>query len=197
MNMEDFRNPIFKETKKGSQTRVFRPAEVRQLLKYGIPKLYHKTMFRALLYSGMRYVELQRFQDHPQWFDGEFIHLPAWKASRKHKRKQPDRWVRLNNQGRQVIEYFLELDKKLPGYKGWNKNLECWCRRAEISSVGVSAKCTRKTWESWLMFMYPNRIMDIVTSQGHTQTISIQHYCNMPFNDRDKVEIERFVEGWV
>ena len=47
------------------------------------------------------------------------------------------------------------------------------------------------------MFIYPTRIIDIVGSQGHTTTISIQHYCNMPFTDRDKIEIQKYVEGWV
>jgi len=195
--MGDFKQPILKQTKTGRETRIFRPREIEQLLKYGIPKIEHKTMFRALLYTGMRYVEMQRFQRYPGWFDGEFIHLPAFRASRKVKRKQPDRWVRLNNQGRQVIEYFNELGRNLPGYKGWNMNLETWCKRAEIDSSGVSAKSTRKTWESWLLFMYPTRVLDIVNSQGHTTTVSIQHYCNMPFTEEDKVGIQRYVEGWI
>jgi len=196
-NIEDFKRPILKGKNEGTSTRVFRPYEVERLLKYGIIKPRHKTMFRALLYTGMRYVEMQRFQKYPEWFDGDFIHLPNHKASRKHKRKQPDRWVRLNNQGKMVIELFCNLTEDLPTYKGWNKNLKTWCKRAEIEDRGVSAKSTRKTWESWLMFTYPTRILDIVGSQGHTTTISIQHYCNMPFTERDKVEIVKYVEGWV
>ena len=196
-NVEDFKTPILKGKSDKFSTRIFRPYEVERLLKYGIMKPHHKIMFRALLYTGMRYVEMQRFQKYPGWFDGDFIHLPNFRASRKEKRKQPERWVRLNNQGKMAIELFCNLEQKLPGYKGWNKNLTTWCERAELDTRGVSAKTTRKTWESWLMFNYPTRIMDIVGSQGHTQTISIQHYCNMPFTERDKVEIQKYVEGWV
>jgi len=205
--IDDFKRPILKQSQHG-QVRIFRPYEIERILNYGCLKLEHKTMFRSLLYTGMRYVEMQRFQKHPNWYspsDG-FIHLPSWiiyknkvelGASRKAKRKQSDRWVRLNNQGKQVIEYFVSLDKKMPDYNGWNANLKCWCRRAEIDPVGVSVKSTRKTWESWLLFIYPTRILDIVNSQGHTATVSIQHYCNMPFTDEDKVGIKRYVEGWI
>lgn len=197
--IDDFKRPILKESRKGLSTRVFRPYEFDRILNFGCLKLEHKTMLLGLLYTGMRYVEMQRFQKHPQWYsptDG-FVHLPSFKASKKVKRKQPDRWVRLNNQGRQSIEYFIKLDKPLPNYNGWNANLKCWCRRAEIDPTGVSVKSTRKTWESWLLFNYPTRILDIVGSQGHTTTVSIQHYCNMPFTEEDKVGIKRYVEGWI
>jgi len=197
--IEDFKRPILKESKKGLSTRIFRPYELDRILNFGCLKLDHKTMLLSLLYTGMRYVELQRFQKHSGWYSGSdgFIHLPSFKAQKKHKRKQPDRWIRLNNQGKQAIDYFINLEKPLPNYNGWNANLKCWCRRAEISPKGVSVKTTRKTWESWLMFTYPTRIMDIVGSQGHTITISIQHYVNMPFTEEDKVGIKRYTEGWI
>lgn len=207
LNIDDFKRPILKQSKHG-QVRIFRPYEFERLLNFGCLKLEHKTMLLSLLYTGMRYVELQRFQDHPNWYsptDG-FIHLPAFViykdkickgASRKAKRRQTDRWVRLNNMGKQAIEYFIKLDKPLPNYNGWNANLKCWCKRAEINPTGVSVKSTRKTWESWLLFTYPTRILDVVGSQGHTTTISIQHYVNMPFTDEDKVGIKRYTEGWI
>jgi len=197
--IDDFKRPILKESRKGLATRIFRPYEFDRLLNYGCLKLDHKTMLLALLYTGMRYVEMQRFQKYSGWYDSSdgFIHLPSYRASRKIKRKQPDRWIRLNNQGKQAIEYFKELKRPLPDYNGWNANLKCWCRRAELDPVGVSVKSTRKTWESWLLFTYPTRILDVVGSQGHTTTISIQHYCNMPFTEEDKVGIKRYTEGWI
>jgi len=197
--IDDFKRPILKESRKGMVTRIFRPYEIDRILNFGCLKLDHKTMLLTLLYTGMRYVELQRFQKHPGWYSGSdgFIHLPSFKAQKKVKRKQPDRWVRLNNQGKQAVEYFLNLDRPLPNYNGWNANLKCWCKRAEINPIGVSVKSTRKTYESWLMFTYPTRIMDIVGSQGHTTTISIQHYVNMPFTEEDKVGIKRYTEGWI
>jgi len=35
--------------------------------------------------------------------------------------------------------------------------------------VGLSAKTFRKTWESWLLFSYPDKAMEIALSQGHTE----------------------------
>lgn len=190
-NEDDFKKPIIKQ-----KTRIFRPYEWERLMR-GCSKIEYKTMLEALLYTGMRYIEMQHFQTYPSWFDGDFVHLPRELATKKRKRKQEERWVRLNNQGKMAIRHFISLDKKLPSYQSWNENLKCWCRRANLDIEGISVKSTRKTWESWLMFYYPERIMDITSSQGHTQTTSLQHYCNMPFTDRDELEIKQYVEGWV
>jgi len=154
-------------------------------------------MLQALLFTGMRYIEMKRFQSYPSWFDGDFIHLPRDVAMKKKQRRQMERWVRLNNQGKMIIQYFLSIDKALPSYQSWSENLRCWCRRANLDSEFVNSKSTRKTWESWLLFFYPTRILDVTSSQGHTQTTSLQHYCNMPFTERDKLEIKNYVEGWV
>ena len=191
-DIDDFKKPIIKQ-----KTRIFRPFEWQRVLS-GCPKIELRTMLEALLFTGMRYVEMQRFQEYPSWFDGDFVHLPNELASKKVKRTQRERWVRLNGQGKMVVRYFLNNNKKLPTYQTWNENLRTWARRGGLRDLeGVCCKSTRKTWESWLLFYYPNRIFDITTSQGHTQTISIQHYVNMPFSERDQLEIKNYVQGWV
>ena len=176
-------------------TRVFRPNEFKALLD-GCPKIEYKTMLQALLYTGMRYVELQRFQKYPSWFDGDFIHLPK-EASRKKKRTQRERWVRLNNQGKMIVQYFSQLKRPLPSYQSWNDNLRCWANRANLDPEGLSVKSTRKTWESWLMFNYPSQMASITLSQGHTQITSLEHYVNMPFTEEDRIRIKNYVEGWI
>lgn len=190
LNNKQFKQPIILH-----KTRVLRPKEWRVLLE-GCPKIEYKTILQALLYTGMRYVELQRFQRNPHWFDGEFVHLPE-EASRKKLRSQKERWVRLNNQGRMIIQFFITLKTTVPTYVSWNMNLKCWARRAGLEDTGLSVKTTRKTWESWLMFYYPQQMPLITLSQGHTQLISLQHYLNMPFTEADRLEIRNFVEGWV
>jgi len=144
----------------------------------------------------MRYVEVQRFQKYPSWFDGEFIHLPR-EATKKKLRTQPERWVRLNNQGRMIVQYFKNIKTPVPTYQSWNDNLRCWARRGGLDKDGLSVKTTRKTWESWLMFFYPEHIATITLSQGHTQITSLQHYVNMPFTESDRIEIRNYVEGWI
>lgn len=190
INGNDFKAPIIM-----SNTRILRPREWAALLQ-GCPKIDYKTILEALLYTGMRYVEMQRFQQRPEWFDGDFVHLPK-EASHKVMRTQPERWVRLNNQGRMAVRHFVGIKTPLPTYQSWNDNLKCWARRAGLDLQGFSVKSTRKTWESWLMFFYPEQMPLIIQSQGHTMLISVQHYLNMPFTEADRIEIKNYVEGWV
>lgn len=177
------------------KTRVLRPSEYKKLLK-GCQKQDLKTILQALLYTGMRYIELKRFQSYPSWYDGvQFIHLPRI-ADRKIMRTQQERFVRLSPPGRLIIEYFLQVKRSLPAYQTWQENMQTWARRGGISEAGLCAKTTRKTIESWLMFYYPQRAMEIALSQGHTTVTSLQHYLGMPFNEVDRVEMAQFVEGW-
>lgn len=174
--------------------RILRPSEYEAVLK-GCTKKHHRTMLQALLYTGMRYIELQKFQETPSWFTGEFIHLPHT-VDRKVKRKQPERWVRLNQQGRMIVEYFLQMDEELPAYQNWRDNMRRWAINGGVSPEGMGVKTTRKTWESWLMFYYPGYMADITLSQGHDTVTSIQHYLNMPFTEVDHLQMKNYVEGW-
>ena len=65
-----------------SDVRVLRPHEYKALLR-GCSKPDFRTLLQTLLYTGMRYVEMKRFQKHPEWFTGEFIHLPKKNSERK------------------------------------------------------------------------------------------------------------------
>lgn len=175
--------------------RVLRPSECKDVIAV-IPKRYHSTMFKALLYSGGRYVEMQRLQRHPEWFDGNFVLLPEM-AMRKAKRKQKERWIRLNPLGREIVSNFLELDRKLPTWNTWDRNLTRWAIKAGLDPDNFSVKTTRKTWESWLVFYYPERLTEILLSQGHNIVTSIRHYLGLPFTEQDKQEMKEFVEGWI
>ena len=190
LNNQQFKEPIIMH-----DTRILRPKEWKALLQ-GCSKIEYKTILQTLLYTGVRYIELQRFQRNPHWFDGEFVHLPK-EASKKKMRTQQERWVRLNNQGRMMVQFFITIKTSVPTYQSWNENLKCWARRGGLDDVGLSVKSTRKTWESWLMFYFPQQMPLIVLSQGHTQLISLQHYLNMPFTEADRIEIRNYVEGWV
>ena len=183
-------NPILMK-----KVRVFRPSECKIFIN-AIPKRKYQLMFKALLYSGMRYIEIQRFKKHPEWFDGNFVHLPEF-AQKKKKRKQLERWVRLNSVGKEVVRGFLDIDKSLPKYSAWRENLQNWAEKANLSIDGLGPKTTRKTWESWLVFYYEGSLVKILNSQGHTKTTSIEHYINLPFTDDDKRDMKEFVEGWI
>ena len=61
---------------------------------------------------------------------------------------------------------------------------------------GLGPKTFRKTWESWLVSSYPERLAEITMSQGHTILTSMGHYLNMPFTPEDKQGIRPYVEGF-
>jgi integrase len=179
--------PILKEG-----VRIWRPFEVKALID-SIPKFEHQIIFKVLLYSGMRYAEAKRFKDNPNWYDGNFIHL----ISLKKKARQKERWIHLTPRGKEVIATFLQLDMSLPVTNVWWENLHRWGKKANMDTVGFSPKSTRKTYESWLVWYFPEKQNLIMLSQGHTDAVSFNHYLNMPFTDKDKIYMKEFVEGWI
>ena len=181
-------------------TRILTPSEVDSLFDSLCEerKCKHKwyEIFNALLYTGMRYVELQRFHEHPEWFlkNRMVIHLPR-EATKKKKRVYLERYVYLSSQGMVHITNFLKYVDEIPSRTIANKIL----RSAGASSIGekgLSAKTFRKTWESWLVASYPNAIPIIMMSQGHTDRVSIMHYLNIPFTREERREIEIRTAGW-
>jgi hypothetical protein len=149
-----------------------------------------------MLFTGMRYIELKRFRTRPEWFDGDFIHLPKMVVY-KSKRKQKERSVRLNPRGRAIIPYFLQLKRGLPKYSTLREDLARWAIKAGINKDHWSSKTLRKTWESWLSFYYPKCHIHVAMSQGHTAITSMEHYLNMPFTEDDRIKMKDYVEGWI
>ena len=181
-------NPIIKQG-----VRILRPFEAKQLIDKGIVVFKNQLLFKTLLHTGTRYAEGQRIKEHPEWFDGNFIHLPSMKV----KAKQKERWIRLSPQGREIVRQYLHLEYKLPTNITWNENLKRWASMAGLDTAGISAKTTRKTWESWLAFYYPTHHLEIVQSQGHDARTAFNHYLNMPFTEEDRIQMKEFVEGWI
>lgn len=181
--------PLVKEN-----TRYLRPFEYKALLQ-GIPKSDYKTLLNGLLYSGMRYIEAQRFQEHPEWFDGEFIHLPEM-AVLKNERKQKRRVIVLNPVGRMAITHFTNVSIKLPVWQSWKDNLRRWAVKGGLVPDYINVKTTRKTYENWLMTIYPQFYFKIFQSQGHTSLTSAEHYMGLGFNEQDTRDMFEFVEGW-
>jgi len=136
--------------------------------------LENQTRLDTLLLTGLRFVEAQRLQENPDWFDRRFIHLPEW-AQRKAKRKQRERWVKLSDKGKTVLPFFFKT-RPLPDWGVWTGNLQRWAGRAHLDPRSLSVKTTRKTWESWLLAQHPERAMEIVLSMGHDEVTSVRHY---------------------
>lgn len=176
-----------------SGVRILRPGEYTTLEAAG-PREDDRLQMAALLYSGMRYVEAQRFHNNPPWLDGSgFIFLPRT-AILKKQTKQRERWIKLNERGRGIMPLFLKA-KPLPQWQTWSDRLRRWAYNAGLQPDGLGPKTMRKTWESWLVSSYPGRFAEITLNQGHTGLTSIGHYLNMPFLPEDKEAMKEYVEG--
>lgn len=175
-----------------NDVRIFRPCEVKAIID-AIPKMDHKDKFEALLYTGCRYTELQWLYKHREAFQGSNILMPSTKPEARHK----ERYIRLNNNGKRAVTYFLRSKKNLPAHSGWDENLQRWCRKAGISIEGICCKSSRKTWESWLATVYPHNWQHIFLSQGHTDKVSMEYYLMLPFDDKDKEDMMFYTEGWI
>jgi integrase len=184
--------PILKG--KNIKTRILRPGEY-EMLREGAGSVDNRTLLDVCLLLGARYEECKRIQKNPSWFDGNFVHLPS-EAQLKVKRKQSERWIRLSSLGKALIPYFFKA-RKLPSVIAWNQDLRRWATKNDLDPVGLSARTMRKTYESWLIFTYPEASNLIFLSQGHTTLTSLQHYVNLPFLDEDKKAMKRWVEGWI
>lgn len=186
------KTPILKGSGKKIKTRVFRPDEIAEMRKY--MEFEERTNFDMCLLLGGRYEECRRIQENQKWYDGEkFVHITEHKA----KRIAPSRAIRLSSKGINLIDFFFRNDKKLPTVQHFDKKLKEWSEKAGLGTEGVSARSTRKTWESWLVASFPNHISTIYGSQGHSELTSLQAYQNTGFTDEDITKMREWVEGYV
>ena len=155
------------------RVRILRPQELTKLVK-AIPKDYSKTQFEFLLYCGMRYIEAQAILDRSDLFDGENIHLTP-NIIKKPKCTIKDRYVKLNPVGRKVAESYFKNKKPLPHMNTWRENLTRWATEAKIDPSYMSVKTTRKTYESYLISIYPIRRDEIFISQGHSELTALKN----------------------
>jgi len=155
--------------------RVLGPNEI-DALAGAISKDELRTIFDVCLWSGMRYVEIQRLYEHPEWWlsGRRTIHLPE-AAQKKIKRRQLERYV---HPVPQVLESELRhffKGRKPPALQTWNENLNRWATKTGIDPKGISAKTTQKTIESW-MVAAGVQLNVICLRQGHDSMTSMNHY---------------------
>lgn len=177
------------------RSRILRPSEYILLRSHARPS--YRILFDSALLTGMRVVELRLFLEHPEWFDGEFIHIPRV-AIKKHKATVKQRWVHLSIKGRTVMENLHRNVSagNVPTEQGIIKYLKRCAEMADIGTQGINMKMFRKTYESWLISSYPDRKEEIFLSQGHDSLTALRHYVNLPFSESDKIDMKEWVEGW-
>lgn len=183
-------------------TKILTPTEYEQM-RYVMKKRF-KILFDVALFTGMRYVELQLFSEHPEWYKSElnYIKLPKYAETKAKRAKTGGRNIWLSTLGNRVIQDYVETKNrpKFPKWpQSWSQNLERWSKKADIDldDENITAKTTRKTWESWLAFYYPEKHIAICMSQGHTETTSMKHYLNLVFSEEEKNKMAQYVMGWL
>lgn len=170
-----------------------------------ISKPSNKALFDLMLYTGIRFSEVQQLVNNPDIFDEE--RKTVMIVSGKAKASQKCRNVMLCDAGMHAVKAFLDNPKLPSSSSSWQMNLIRWCEASGISTLpgtdasfnkyGITVRTTRKTLESWLLSAYPERIAWIALSQGHTETVSLNHYLNGAFTNGEKVEAVREVRGWM
>lgn len=186
--------PLFVTTRKGHRTRILTPTEYDSLT-HSMTKLRLKTIFEILMWSGMRYVELQRLHANPEWVlkGRNVIHLP-YVAQKKVKRSQVERYIHIVPQISNLLPYFFD-NKKPSTYANWHKYLQRTCVLANLNPSGVNVKTTRKTIESW-MIVAGIPVNQICLWQGHDHLTSMNYYQGLAFTDSEKNEIQKRLSGW-
>lgn len=193
----------------GGIIRVLKPSEYK-LIRQQTKNLDSEFLLELLLNTGMRYSEIVRLikninenidknhkiNNDKTWFrkEDKKIDLPtiATKTGRA-------RSVSLTPNFTNIMDYHIRRGGKIyiPTYQGMNQNLRRWAKKAEIDRPQIiGIRTFRKTWESWLVLSDKNwgRILN---SQGHKDTIALQHYISLKeFKETDKEEIKEYVAGW-
>jgi len=189
--------PIFLTTKKGSKIKILTPSEY-DCMDSHINKPYLRTIFHVAFYSGMRYIEVQRLYDRSDLWQQErhTIYIPR-ELDRKVKRVAPERYITpIPPQLESELPYFF-LNPKPPCLKVWDENLKRWAKDAGMDLLGISAKMTRASIESWMSVSRLFKTEDVCLRQGHTELTQLRHYLALPFTDIEKTEIKRRLSGWV
>ncbi len=152
----------------------------------------------SLLLTAGRITELKEMEINKQWFDfdGKNIHIKEHKVKRL-ERGVKDRYIHLSIKGVEVIRNFLNNKYYIPSYQAIEGNLKRWATKANIDTYVLSAKVIRKTYESWIIFSMPDKTITILQSTGRTQEVAIEHYLNMPFTEKEQIEMKEYIEGWI
>lgn len=85
--------------------------------------------------------------------------------------------------------------RKLPSWQTWDDRLKAAASRSGLDPIGLGSKTMRKTYESWMMSVHPERSAEIAMRQGHDELTQLRHYLNMPFLPEDKLAIKPYVDG--
>ena len=185
--------------------RVLTPSDYIKLREQ-MPR-YYQIICDASLLSGMRPIELSRFQ--PAWYraSSRVIRLPKG-ACLKEKCEYKDRTITLSLSGCDAFDVLVSekvkfKGKEVPVYTRISKRVAFrdalirYAKLAGIGTEGINPKMFRKTLVSWLIACYPEKQMYIQASMGHSGDTIVKNYLGLGF---PKSEIElmkaKYLNEW-
>lgn len=164
-------------------------AKANQIQRYQI-------ICSALLFSGMRIVELQAIQR--DWYrPARHVIVIPKSAIKKKKCLFTERTVMLSLPGCDAIERYLNANLKWPANKtGFRAALIRYAIKAGISRKGITTKMFRKTCVSWLMACYPERELYISASMGHDIPTLRRHYLALGWERTEVESMRKLLDGF-
>ena len=186
-----------------NSSRVLTPEEAYQT-RAVIEKPSARALYDLMLYTGLRLAEVKQLAENPGIFDHERRTITI--KSGKAKASQISRNVCLSDKGLLAVEEYLKTPSVPKSPSVWQNNLIRWAQRARLTTLpgqeqssnptGITVRTSRKTWESWLLADYPDKVINIVLSQGHTETTALRHYFNISWTQAEREAIKEQVKGW-
>jgi len=186
--------------------RVLMPTEYEKL-RAAMTTPYYQIICDAMLLSGMRPIEFQRFQ--PSWYRASrrVIVLPDG-ACLKDKCEYKNRTISLSLPGCDAFDRYVAATAKhkgkvvpvmelLPKRVSFRDTLIRYAESAGIGSEGINPKMFRKTLVSWLVACFPEKIAYIQSSMGHNQDTIVKNYLGLGF-PKSEIAImrEKYLTDW-
>ncbi len=169
--------------------RILTPVEY-EALRAQMPR-YYQLICDAFLLSGMRPVEMSRFD--PSWYRASrrVIQLPP-EACLKERCKFKERQIKLSLAGCDVFDKLVSEKVKhkgkevfayeiIPKRVAFRDALIRYAKLALIGVKGMTPKMFRKTLVSWLVALFPEKQLYIQSSMGHDGDTIVHNYLGMVF----------------
>lgn len=185
--------------------RVLFPSDYEKLREQ-MPE-YYKILCDAMLLSGMRPIEFERFE--PSWYRGSrrVIQLPV-ESCMKIKCQFKGRTISLSLAGCDAFDKLTTTPikfkgKEIPAYQMLPKRVAFrdalirYATQAGIGAEGMNPKMFRKTLVSWLVACYPERSLHIQASMGHTSDTIVKNYLGLGFTRSDIETMKtKYLNDW-
>ncbi len=190
-------------------TCVLTPKEYRRIREQLPSNTKYREMCDVALQTGLRMEnEFWPFLEHPEWYkpDKRCIDLPKTYTDKKGKERKTATKLKCRMKERSVFltpkgcEDVAALIRNPPDHisrKSWGAALKKAAIAAGVGDEHICPKMFRKSITSWLTACFPEKVLFIAYSMGHTQKVMTENYLNPRFADDAMLDIREFTRGWM